>query len=89
MAVGREQSAVKRLTDSVADMRWDHKMFGRLAAEQPAPMTVELAGSFLSFFEMLSLRYEAGDFENEEMRKVCRLSKRITQAWYDEYFIDN
>lgn len=85
MAMSREQKEVTRLIDATSDMRWNHHLFGRLLAEQPNLIVLNTAGSFLAFFEMLATRYEVGDFDNPEMAKLLRISKKIRDTYYSEF----
>lgn len=83
MAVGKEQKVVKTVTDGVSDIRWDSHLFGRMAASQPDLIVTRQANSYLSFFEMLACRYEAGDV-TPEMLPLLRLSKKIVTFWAEE-----
>lgn len=85
MAMSREQREVTRLVDATSDMRWNHHLFGRLLAEQPDAIAINVAGSFLAFFEMLAHRYEVGDFEDAEMARLLRIAKSIRDTYYQEF----
>jgi hypothetical protein len=82
MAMGREQRLVKATVDSVSDMRFNKNLFARLAAEQPDGIVSLEAEAFLTFFEMLAIRYEVGDV-TPDMLPLLRLSKKIRNLWME------
>lgn len=87
MAISREQREATRLVDATSDMRWNHHLFGRLLAEQPDAIAVNVAGSFLAFFEMLATRYDATDVKNPEMARLLRIANATRDAYYAEFGI--
>lgn len=83
MAMGREQRLANQIVDAVCDERFSNAKFGHIAQNQPISILCLEASAFLSFFEMLSIRWDHGDMNSED-HDLLRLSKRITQAWHEE-----
>lgn len=82
MAVDAETKAVRAMTTAVCDIRFNPYKYGRIAVEAPANVLTAQANAYLAFFEMLSLRWDAGDFEAENAN-LLRLSKKIVTVWQE------
>ena len=88
MAVSKEQKLVAQIVDAVSDRRFNPHKFGRLAQSQPLSILCLQADAYLAFFEMLSIRWDAGDFEGQD-HDLLRISKRIATVWAEEYTGNN
>lgn len=81
---GKEEKAAAALTNAVSDVRFNPHKFGRHLSNQPIEVLQLTAPALLSFFEMLSVRLQAGDVQSNEELQLFRVAKRVTQVWAEE-----
>lgn len=84
MATGKEEKAATALVNAVSDVRFNPHKFGRHLSDQPIDILNLTAPALLSFFEMLSHRFTAGDIASPEEYQLFRVAKRVTQVWAEE-----
>ena len=84
MPVSKEQKLVAQIVDAVSDRRFNPHKFGRLAQAQPLSVLCLEADAYLAFFEMLAIRWDAGDFDGSD-HDLFRIAKRIAVVWQEEY----
>lgn len=82
-AKGSEQKLVDQIVNAIHDDRFNPHLFGRLAQEQTVDTLLLEATCFLAFFEMLHIRWTAGDV-TEENHNLLRIAAKVTEAWREE-----